>query len=148
MKNNMILATVLLVSTIFMSCDNDDDSQPSIVGTWVEISYEEEEFINNVSQGIVNSSSQVEQPVMYTFTNDGTFDFSYDSSSETITNSGTYSIDGDTLTLTYESEDLENEEYVYAFTLMNNQLVLAITEEYTRNDNAITSIVTTTFNMK
>lgn len=129
-----------------MSCNNDDDGQPAIVGTWVEISYEEEEFVNNVSQGIVNSSSQVEQPVTYTFTNDDTFDFSYDSSSETITNSGTYSIDGDALTLTYESENLENEEYVYVFTLMNNQLVLAITEEYTRNDNAITSIVTTTFN--
>ncbi|MEP5911940.1 MAG: lipocalin family protein, partial [Flavobacteriaceae bacterium] len=138
------LTTVLSTVALFTSCSKDgEDDQASIVGTWLGISYEEEEYIDDELRGSYTDILSEEEVSTVTFNSDGTFETSYEYESEISSESGTYAIEGNILSITYDVEDSEIEQH--SITLTDNQLVLVYTEDYTLNDETITYIGTATY---
>ena len=143
MKTIIFLITVTLSAALFTSCKDDDGgNESSIVGTWKDVSFSEEEFKNGVSQGIVDSGMVKDQDATtFTFNSDGKFVESFIELSETVTDSGTYTIKGNVISLTYDSNNAVEE---YTFTVAGNVLTLVYTEENTDSNNDVTKYVTTT----
>jgi len=143
LKTVIVLATMLLTVTLFTSCDSDDDGgQPSIVGTWLLTASTSETIDEDGPQGITNNTVDEDNFTRLTFNSDGTFtEFFSDSfgqAVETGTDSGTYTISDNVLSITYDGD---NETFNSDFTLSSgNRLIIIFTEQ----DQAInTSFVTT-----
>ncbi len=142
MKTTIFLLTVTLSAALFTSCKDDDGgNESSIVGTWKEVSFSDEEFKNGVSQGIIDSGTISDQDaITFTFKSDGKFVESYIELSKTVTDSGTYTIKDNVLSITYDgSSDIEE----VAFTVAGNVLTLVVTEEYTDSNNDVIKYVST-----
>lgn len=131
-----LLATGASVKTVSVTSQSNDGHAP-IVGAWRETSFEYEEFINNVSQGVVNSGTiNALEATTIVFNADGTFT----ESCIEIMVTGTYSINGDILTITYESDDTSE----LVFTLKDNRLMVAYTDESINKNNDMVKCTTTT----
>lgn len=151
MKTVIILTAVLLTGALFASCNSDDDggSEPSIVGAWLETSRSTEEFTNNVSEGTTTGTVDAENFTRLTFNADGTFsDFSSESVNgavETSTDPGTYTVNGNILSITYDGDtDVETIE----FTVSATQFIFDFVEEYTESGSGDQKrfVTTSTYN--
>lgn len=141
----VMIAVVLLSANLSISCNSDDDapSEPSIVGTWVDVSFEDVKFVNGESQGI-NDSGDIDQQdaTTFTFNSDGTFTESYIELSETITASGTYTTNDNILNVTYEDGEINQS----TFTVTRSVLTTVYTEEDTAdNGDEIKYVITTSW---
>jgi len=140
----LILTVVLFTGILFTSCD-DDNEDSSIVGTWLQISGSSETIKNGVSEGVQKDVVDADNFTRITFNSDGTFsDFyseSYDGKVETSTDRGTYTIEGDILSGTYEGE---TKAYKNTFSLTDSQLVIYSTRENTNNGDVYIYKNTTT----
>ena len=132
LRTTIILAVVLIVG-VFTSCNNDDDNAPSIVGVWLETSSTTEEFINDVSNGIMDETiADTENFTRLTFNADGTFtnffSESFNGTVSTSTETGTYTVSDNILSVTYDGEtEVEEAE----FTLTDTESRFIFEEEYT-----------------
>ena len=145
MKTIIFLITVTLSAALFTSCKDDDGgNESSIVGTWKDVSFSDEKFKNGVSQGIVDSGTVSDQDATtFTFKSDGKFVESYIELSKTITDSGAYTIKGNVITMTYDSNNAVEE---YTFTVAGNVLTLVFTEEHTESNDVIKNVTSTIYN--
>ena len=143
MKKNIILTVLLIVGTLFTSCSNDDDNnnqETSIIGTWLEISVTGE-FIRNSISGGVESEEVIDENNFsrITFNDDGTFlifySNDYNGEVETDTLPGTYTIEDNIISFFYRGNQLDSE--VDTFSLIDNQLIITLTEEYMSNGDTI-----------
>ena len=133
---NPLATAVASAGTVSAPCHGNNEKAP-IVGTWRETSFEYEEFVNNVSQGVINSGTINEfEATTIIFNGDGTFtEYCVE-----ILVTGTYSVNGDILTITYESDDTSE----LVFTLKDNRLMVAYTDESKNKNNDIVKCTTTT----
>lgn len=145
MKTIIFLITVTLSAALFTSCKDDDGgNESSIVGTWKDVSFSEEEFKNGVSQGIGDSGMVKDQDATtFTFNSDGKFVESFIELSKSVTDSGTYTIKGNAISLTYDSNNAVEE---YTFTIAGNVLTLVFTEEHTESNDVIKHVTSTIYN--
>ncbi len=147
LKTAILLTTVLLTGMLFTSCSNDDDSsEPSIVGTWLQVSGVNETFRDNVSEGRTNETIDADNFIRVTLNADGTFtEFyseSYNGEVKTTTDKGTYVTNGNMLSLTYEGEDqTESVE----FTLTETELTTVFEEGFMDGGAEIRNVITMTF---
>ena len=152
MKSVIVLATVLLTTSLFTSCSSDDDATtadaPSIVGVWLSTSGSSEEFTNDVSGGVTVETYDDDNFSKITFNADNTYDVNTKSTYEdngeivveTYTDQGTYVITDSTLSLT----DDELDTYDLEFSLSATQLIIVETDEETTSDNDVIKDVDTT----
>ena len=156
MKTRILLAVVVFATTLSTSCNSDDDSEPFIVGTWLQASSSTEEFTNNVSDGTTTKTVDADNFIRLTFNADGTFSefesYTYTDNEEVIVRTedatGTYevsynSVSGNVLSMTY-GIDTET----FEFTLSKTQLIIEYVEEYTQNDDQKRLVITTTYNRR
>ncbi|MEC3908202.1 lipocalin family protein [Tamlana sp. 2201CG12-4] len=128
MKTVILLIAVVFATTLSTSCKNDDDgSEPSIVGTWFIESGASEHFINGTSQGIENDVVDANNYWELTFKTDGTFTDIYVEDGMSEENTGTYTVDGNTISLIYsgEPEPFPDDSY----SLNSNELTYSNVEE-------------------
>ena len=140
MKKNMILTALLVVGTLFTSCSNDDINQEtSIIGTWLEISVTGEFIKNSISEGVEREEVIDENNFSrITFNDDDTFLIFYsddfNGEVETSTLSGTYTIEDNIISFFYV--DQQGSE-IDTFSLIDNKLIITLTEEYMSNGDEI-----------
>ena len=134
---NPLATAVVSAGTVSAPCHGNNEKAP-IVGTWRETSFEYEEFVNNVSQGVINSGTINEfEATTIIFNGDGTFtEYCVE-----ILVTGTYSINGDVLSITYESN---NDTSKLVFTVKNSQLTVVYTQESRNKNNDMVKCTTTT----
>lgn len=141
----VMIAVVILTVNLSTSCSSDDNAtaEPSIVGTWVDVSFEDLKFVNGESQGIDDSGDIDQQDATtFTFNSDGTFTESYIELSETITASGTYTTNDNILNVTYEDGEINQS----TFTVTSSVLTTVYTEEDTAdNGDEIKYVITTSW---
>lgn len=126
MKNKNILFLLLATLFIFSSCSSDDDNSNNsspILGTWSYNAYKVSDWNNG------DWIYDVE-PITLEFQSNGTFIDRYDGE---VDGGGTWSISGDTLTMTYE--DIEwGDETVYLEIVLLNNTTLRIKESFDDGD--------------
>jgi Lipocalin-like domain len=143
MKKNIILTVLLIVGTLFTSCSNDDDNsnqETSIIGTWLEISVTGEFIRNDTSEGVESEEVIDENNFSsITFNDDGTFlifySNDYNGEIETDTLHGTYIIEDNIISFFYGGDQQDSE--IDIFSLIDNQLIITLTEEYMSNGDEI-----------
>ena len=147
----MILTVLIAAIALLTSCSKDDDNNdPNIVGEWKLVSNVSENFKNNVSTGSPKTEITTEKNFhTLTFKSDKTFTNYYAETSnsngtevtETFTANGTYTIDGNMLSIAIGDKAGKS-----AFTVTNTQLILVIKAEYTSGADtySVTSITTYT----
>lgn len=129
---SVILTLLLITSTLFNSCNSDDDNaqEESIIGTFLSISTTFEEFDDDgVSEGEDLETSDENNFFRLIFNADNTFSstFSEERDRETFTNNltGTYIVNGNILSTTVEDEDTN----VSNFTLNGDTLTIVFEGE-------------------
>ena len=153
LKSLLVLTAVLLTSIVFTSCNSDDDKDASIVGTWLQVSGSSETLRNGESISEYTDVVDADNYSKITFNADGTFSElyseSYDGQVETSTDTGVYTISGNTISVTYDYENEEENEYddntVLTFEVSSTQLIVSYLEEYTNNDDEYVYKGSTTF---
>lgn len=140
MKKNMILTALLIVITLFTSCSNDDDNNQeiTIIGKWLEISVTGELIKNGISEGVEDEEVIDENNfARITFNDDGTFLIFYSNDYsgvvETDTLPGTYTIEDNIISFFYNGDQQDSE--IDTFSLIGNQLIITLTDEYISNGN-------------
>ena len=149
MKAMTPLEVEAFATTLPTSCNSDGEG-PSIVGTWLQASGATEEFTNHVSDGIATDIIDANNFIRITFNADGTFDdlksYSYTENGDVIvgtsTDVGTYSVNGNLLSVAYDGEDTQTVE----FTLNGTRLTIAHIEEFTENGDQKRLVILTTYN--
>ncbi len=145
---SIILTALMVVGTLFTSCskddNNDENSNPSIVGVWRTTAGVNEIFKDGVSQGKTNRVIDAKNYFDITFKADATFSI-YDVSEEhgETTDPGTYTIASNELSLVYDGDDTEVFKHLY--TLTKNNLVLIDTEVVTEEGVTTKTVNTFTF---
>ena len=124
MKTVIILTTVLLTGALFASCNSDDGgSKPSIVDTWKETSSSSEFFENGISQGVSPDVIDADNYWELTFNIGGTFSEIYAEDGEEYKSSGTYTVDGDKVSIDPETfKIVDGKLYVFYNKFFNNTL--------------------------
>jgi hypothetical protein len=143
-KALLMLAIVVLTGTLFTSCNGDDDNAAanSLVGTWFLTAGQTELFVNGVSEGIEMETIDANNFTRITFNANSTYVVNISESFmqngqvviDTSTQSGTYSLTGNTLFIT-EAGSTDIEEV--PITLTANQLIIRFEEEFTDTNNDV-----------
>lgn len=126
MRNTNFLLTLLATLFFFTGCSSDDDNPNSnspILGTWNYNRY----ALSDWNEG--NWNDDVE-PITLEFSSNGTFIDRYDGE---IDGGGTWSISGDTLTMTYDDEEWGDETIDFELVLLNDT-TLRIKETFENGD--------------
>ncbi len=136
-SKTMILTVLIAASALLTSCSKDDDNNDSsIVGTWLQTAGTKEHFVNGTSEGVVNEVIDANYYWKITINADGTFTEIYaEEGSEAKEDYGTYTMDGNTLSLTYNGDSGPDPDD--SFILDNNTITYSFTEEYMDNGNNI-----------
>ena len=130
MKTIIFLITVTLSVALFTSCKDDDGgSEHAIVGTWLQVSSSKETFVNNVSSGIKQITVDATDFIKFTFNSNNTFTSVHSDKGGAETETGTYSMTGSKLALTYAKDDIDNFDFE-----IDGKLKLIFTEENTANN--------------
>lgn len=133
----MILAVLIGATALLSSCSKDDNNDPAIVGQWKLVSRVSENFKNNVSTGSPKTVIVTEKDFeTITFKSDKTFTDYYAETNisngnevtETFTDNGTYTVDGNVLSISFVGDTEANKS---TFTVTNTQLIVVSTENYT-----------------
>ncbi len=120
---------LVLTVTLLTSCNDDDNSKASIIGTWLLTSQTTEQFISGESQGITATEiiNNQDNYSRFIFNTNGTYLLEYSEVSNNIVNtqqtSGTYTLNGSTLTLTYQNDDFNTVE-TNETQITNNRLAI------------------------
>src|SRR5690606_1548610 len=123
MRNTTFLFVLLATLFIFTGCSSDDDNQGDnnspIAGTWSYYRYKYSEWNNE------DWIYDVE-PISLEFSSNGTFIDKYNGN---VDGGGTWSISGNTLTMTYEDDEWGDETIIYEI-LVLDESTLRIKESY------------------
>lgn len=142
LKTIFLAVLIVLGSASFTSCSDDDDDTDPIVGTWKLTGDITEFYIDGDLTTTYDEGDSIDEDnyYKYTFKSNGTVIFTevYEGSAEDY--SGTYTTNGNVLTLTGDGDSEE-----YTFSISDSTLNLVFTENYTTNGVEYTYVYTQTY---
>lgn len=132
MKNAYSIFTIVITFLTLISCGDDDDkkNEERLIGSWVAVQTEVTEC-NDPNQNFTQNLSCTEEACTTLILNeDGNYQYTVKENLVGITESGIWSLSGNTITFTFSDEDVET-TYQRNFTISDDVLILTNTVEST-----------------
>ena len=145
MKLTKILIMLTLLSLMMFSCDKEDDDP--LVGSWT---YASEDDYGTYSSNLTFTSSNVTWTEVEACDSTNPDSFCDDEYDWSCSSTGTWSVDGDQLTLTfpiieeedYDSDDCISSAIVVTYNINGNSLSITISSPYPGYDYSYTVVFT------